>query len=189
MRLGSFGAFHNAHGFGALPVCIDDPADRIGHQLRVVEMNVVGAVRVRDVLGTGELLGQLVLRRELRRSQGVSELLVDSGGEFPRSQHFRCQLRLVGGEHDRRDLWRGRRLAQLLEGSWVLDIFSAGDGRWSVNLLVQGLLLRGQPVPDVFGEGVDEDEPGYLGGVGAGVEPDDRAAIGVSDEHVRTRFP
>ena len=57
MRLGSLGALHNGHRFGAIPGCIDYLADRIAHQLRVVELDVVGAVRVRDVLGTGEHLG------------------------------------------------------------------------------------------------------------------------------------
>jgi hypothetical protein len=36
---------------------INDPADRIGHRLQVFELDVVGAVRVRDVLGTWELRG------------------------------------------------------------------------------------------------------------------------------------
>ena len=51
--LGSFGTFHNAHRFGAIPVCIDDLADRIGYGLRLLVVNVVGDVRGRDVLGTG----------------------------------------------------------------------------------------------------------------------------------------
>ena len=51
--LGSFGTFHDAHRFGAIPVCIDDLADRIGHELRLLVVNVVGDVRGRAVLGTG----------------------------------------------------------------------------------------------------------------------------------------
>jgi hypothetical protein len=33
MRLGPFAAFHDAHGFGAIPVCIDDLPNRIDHEL------------------------------------------------------------------------------------------------------------------------------------------------------------
>jgi hypothetical protein len=33
MRLGSFAAFYNVHGFGAFPVCIDDLANGIDHEL------------------------------------------------------------------------------------------------------------------------------------------------------------
>jgi hypothetical protein len=53
----------------------------------------------------------------------------------------------------------------------MVERFSVGAGRRSVDRLEQGLLLRGQPVRQVFGQGVDEDESGLVGGMSTGVKP------------------
>jgi hypothetical protein len=48
-----------------------------------------------------------------------------------------------------------------------------------------GRPLRGRlRILKPFGESIDEDETGYVVGIGAGIKPDDQAAIGVADQHI-----
>ena len=49
-------------------------------------------------------------------------------------------------------------------------------------------LLRRLRILKPLGEGVDEYETGYILRVDARIQPDDQAAIGMSDKHVRTRL-
>src|SRR6478609_12111508 len=56
---------------------VDHVVDGVDHQLRVPELDVVVAVGIGDVHGTGELRSHRVLRGQLRRPQRIGERLVD----------------------------------------------------------------------------------------------------------------
>jgi hypothetical protein len=49
--------------------CVDDLPDRIGNDLRLLQMNVVATVGVGDVPGVREELGETVLGHDLRRPE------------------------------------------------------------------------------------------------------------------------
>src|SRR5215210_2806400 len=101
MRLGSFGAFHNGHGFGAIPFCIDDLANRIDHELGLLVVDVVAAVGFRDVLRARHELREILLRRLLRGVDDVPKVWRSVGWQRARSDEGR-NLRSpgpVGGQH------------------------------------------------------------------------------------------
>ena len=58
----------------------------------------------------------------------------------------------------------------------------------TVQLFVHRSLSCSQTVQEVLRQTVDEDQPGHLRRIGAGEEPDDRAAVGMPDENVRADF-
>lgn len=101
MRLESFGTFHNGHGFGVIPVCIDDLANRIDHELGLLVVDVVAAVGFRDVLGARHKIRQILLRRLLRGVDDVPKVRRSVGWQRARSDEGR-NLRPpgpVGGQH------------------------------------------------------------------------------------------
>lgn len=101
MRLGSFGTFHNGHGFGVIPVCIDDLANRIDHELGLLVVDVVAAVGFRDVLRARHELREILLRRLLRGVDDVPKVRRSVRWQRARSDEGR-NLRPsgpVGGQH------------------------------------------------------------------------------------------
>jgi hypothetical protein len=43
-------------------------------------------------------------------------------------------------------------------------------------------------IPKPFAERVDEDQTGYVFGIGARIKPDHQAAVRLSDKHIRPRL-
>src|SRR5215204_3556881 len=78
----------------------DDRADPARDQPGLLEMDVVGAVGLRDVRGPWVAPREVVLRRDLRRPERVGESLIDAGVQLARLDDFGRELRTVGGEHD-----------------------------------------------------------------------------------------
>jgi len=195
MRLGSFGSFLNGHGFGAIPVCIDDLANRIDHELGLLVVDVVAAVGLRDVLRARHELREILLRRLLRGVEDVPKVRRSVRWQRARRDEGR-NLRApgpVGGQHYEGQWAQRSGGADLFEAALrILPFYVFVLGKfflcWFIQRLPQRPLFRRHPCLQFLREGIDEDKTGHVLGVGHRVEPDDQAAVGVPDKHVGTRF-
>jgi hypothetical protein len=159
-------------------------------------MYLVAAVGVRDVLRVRHELGELLLCLFLRVVGDVAKVRRNV------SWQLACSNQL-------RDLWPpGPVRRQNYQGEWTqwlggADLVEAAVRVVPFQVWVQGQalpylafhqdslhrpLLRRLRIPKPLGEGVDEYETGHILRVDARIQPDDQAAIGMPDKHVRTRL-
>ena len=174
---------------------VDDHADGLDHDLRVVDHDVVSRVRVGDVRRAGHERRELVLGRRVRS--------VDDRSDVPRRVRRQLtgldELRddidelVAGREHDDRHGPRRCRGGRLVQGlieilPFQIRIGRERLGRTGVDALPDLPLLRRHLGAKLGREDVNEHDTFDFVRMLAGKDPCDRAAERVRDEDVRARY-
>ena len=174
---------------------VDDHADGLDHDLRVVDHDVVSRVRVGDVHRAGHERRELVLGRRVRSVDDRSEVRRRVRRQLTGLDELRDDIdELVAGrEHDdRHGPWRcrGGRLVQgLIEIlPFQIRVGREGLGRPGVDALPDLPLLRRHLGAKLGREDVNEHDTFDFVRMLAGEDPCDRAAERVRGEDVRARY-